>query len=89
MADGLGSVRIQTDGAGAVDKCYDYLPFGEALVNGVNGRPACYSQVSTPAVDGGGLAAVAVYGAIAGLGDGAGLLWGSVLLGGPGKVDFA
>lgn len=44
MADGLGSVRLRTDGAGAVDKCYDYLPSGEALVSG---RPAAYySQVT-------------------------------------------
>ena len=49
LADGLGSVRLRTDGAGLVDKCYDYLPFGEAVGVGVNGRPECYRQETTPA----------------------------------------
>lgn len=62
MADGLGSVRLRTDGAGAVDKCYDYLPSGEALVSG---RPAAYySQVAAGIGNGGSLRAGA------GLGDG-------------------
>lgn len=39
-ADHLGSTRLLTDGAGAVKKRYDYLPFGEELAAGVGGRTA-------------------------------------------------
>jgi len=43
-ADHLGSVRLVTDGAGAVVRRHDYRPFGEDLT-GVNGRSAKYGDV--------------------------------------------
>jgi RHS repeat-associated protein len=41
--DHLGSTRLILDGTGAVKMRYDYLPFGEQLGSGVNGRSAKYS----------------------------------------------
>src|SRR5260370_18725694 len=41
-ADSLGSTRLVTDGSGAVTQCYDYLPFGEEIRQGFNGRGSCY-----------------------------------------------
>src|SRR5262245_41831997 len=39
----LGSTRMVTNAAGATVECYDYLPFGRMLSNGVNGRNiGCY-----------------------------------------------
>jgi RHS repeat-associated protein len=36
--DHLGSTRVVTDGSGTVEQCLDYLPFGELLGAGLNGR---------------------------------------------------
>src|SRR5258708_23485833 len=41
-ADSLGSTRLVTDGSGAVTQCYDYLPFGEEIAQGINRRGSCY-----------------------------------------------
>ena len=38
VADGLGSTRLVLDGSGGVRRRYDYHPFGEALLAGLNGR---------------------------------------------------
>jgi len=38
-ADHLGSVRMQTDGQGAVANVYDYLPFGEEVAGPAAGGP--------------------------------------------------
>jgi len=43
-ADHLGSVRLVTDGMGAVVRRHDYRPFGEDLT-GLNGRSAKYGDV--------------------------------------------
>jgi RHS repeat-associated protein len=41
--DMLGSTRMVTSAAGTILECYDYLPFGRMLSDGVNGRDAgCY-----------------------------------------------
>jgi RHS repeat-associated protein len=45
--DHLGSTRLVTDGGANVLRRYDYLPFGEQLGPGVNGRSSKYS---TPGV---------------------------------------
>ena len=37
-ADHLGSVRVVTDGNGAVVSRHDYLPFGEEIASGTAGR---------------------------------------------------
>ena len=44
-ADHLGSTRLVTDGTtGAPVSCHDYLPFGEAIPGGTDGRTgACYT----------------------------------------------
>ncbi|MEQ1949576.1 MAG: RHS repeat-associated core domain-containing protein [Bryobacteraceae bacterium] len=48
-ADHLGSTRLVTDSAGAVSKCYDYLPFGEELGNGTAGRTnTCFGSATYP-----------------------------------------
>jgi RHS repeat-associated protein len=44
VADHLGSTRM-TFGAGYATKRYDYMPFGEAIGAGVNGRGSEYAQV--------------------------------------------
>jgi RHS repeat-associated protein len=41
-ADHLGSTRLVTDSGGNVLRRYDYLPFGEELFAGVNGRSSKY-----------------------------------------------
>jgi RHS repeat-associated protein len=47
--DALGSTRLVTDGRGNPERCYDYLPFGEEIAGGTNGRAAaCYSSGATP-----------------------------------------
>src|SRR5688572_8160896 len=41
--DVLGSTRLVTNGAGAVAKPFDYMPFGQDIWSGVNGRPAVFA----------------------------------------------
>jgi YD repeat-containing protein len=40
--DSLGSTRLVTNASGTATKCADYLPFGEEISQGVNGRGTCY-----------------------------------------------
>jgi RHS repeat-associated protein len=50
-ADHLGSTRMLTDSNGVVQRRYDFLPFGEEIPQGINGRTAPYEtglQVTTP-----------------------------------------
>jgi RHS repeat-associated protein len=49
-ADHLGSTRLMTDAAGAVKARYDYLPFGEGIGPGLNGRSSKYSVGAFPGV---------------------------------------
>ena len=47
--DMLGSTRLVTDASGNPVACYDYLPFGEQIASGTNGRTAsCYSPSTDP-----------------------------------------
>jgi RHS repeat-associated protein len=48
-ADHLGSTRLVTDAQGSVKERYDYLPFGEGLGPGVNGRSATYANYNAGA----------------------------------------
>jgi RHS repeat-associated protein len=42
--DTLGSTRLVTDGNGAQHLCYDYLPFGQEIPAGTDGRPGnCFT----------------------------------------------
>jgi RHS repeat-associated protein len=41
-ADTLGSTRLVTDVSGNSVRCIDYLPFGEEIPAGQNGRTGCY-----------------------------------------------
>jgi RHS repeat-associated protein len=45
-ADHLGSTRLTTDSNGLTKTCYDYLPFGEEIQAGIDGRPSCYPTSS-------------------------------------------
>lgn len=48
-ADALGSTRLVTDATGAPTRCYDYLPFGEEIGSGVNGRTgSCFGNWQYP-----------------------------------------
>ncbi|MEQ1884401.1 MAG: RHS repeat-associated core domain-containing protein [Bryobacteraceae bacterium] len=49
-ADHLGSTRLVTTSAGAADKCYDYLPFGEEIGAGTAARPTggCFGGSQYP-----------------------------------------
>jgi RHS repeat-associated protein len=47
MVDQLGSTRVVTDQNGVAQECSDYLPFGEALYSGDNGRSGCYPSSDT------------------------------------------
>ena len=45
--DALGSTRLATDVNGAQKLCYDYLPFGQEIGAGVDGRPGnCFTTDS-------------------------------------------
>jgi RHS repeat-associated protein len=44
VQDHLGSTRLEMTAAGAEARCFDYEPFGEQLLAGVNGRPGCYGS---------------------------------------------
>ena len=43
-ADHLGSTRMLTDSNGTVQRRYDFLPFGEEIPQGINGRTAPYEE---------------------------------------------
>jgi RHS repeat-associated protein len=48
-ADHLGSTRFVSASDGSLKKCYDYLPFGEELQQGMGGRGSCYpANVTNP-----------------------------------------
>jgi RHS repeat-associated protein len=40
--DHLGSTRLVMSAGPSVSRCYDYLPFGEEMMSGVDGRSGCY-----------------------------------------------
>lgn len=47
--DHLGSTRLVTDAAQNQEICYDYLPFGELIPTGTDGRSGgCYGSTATP-----------------------------------------
>jgi RHS repeat-associated protein len=48
--DHLGSTRVMTNASGTPVECHDYLPFGEAVGAGVNGRSGCYSGAADKGV---------------------------------------
>ena len=48
-ADMLGSTRLVTNSFGSALKCYDYMPFGEDIANGVGPRGSCYASGTYPA----------------------------------------
>jgi len=48
--DALGSTRVVTDGSAVVKRRYDYLPFGEEIPLGTNGRAAPYQVGGYPSV---------------------------------------
>ncbi len=47
-ADHLGSTRLVTDANGNPVRCFDYLPFGEEIPAGMNGRTGCYETMGSP-----------------------------------------
>ena len=47
-ADTLGSTRLITDATGNPTRCIDYLPFGEEIPTGVDGRSGCYGSLTSP-----------------------------------------
>jgi len=47
-ADTLGSTRLITDASGNPQRCIDYLPFGEEIPAGVDGRTGCYENLASP-----------------------------------------
>ena len=47
--DHLGSTRLVTDSSGNPERCYDFLPFGEEILSGTDGRSAtCFTSPATP-----------------------------------------
>jgi len=47
--DHLGSTRLVTDSSGNPERCYDYLPFGEEIASGTDGRTGnCFTSAATP-----------------------------------------
>lgn len=50
LADALGSTRQTLNSVGVSTHCFDYLPFGEEIPQGVNGRGSCYASSVTPTV---------------------------------------
>lgn len=47
--DHLGSTRLVTDLSQNQETCYDYLPFGEQIPGGTDGRTAsCFTSTATP-----------------------------------------
>jgi len=49
LSDALGSTRMVLDGAGTVERCLDYAPFGVEIGLDKNGRDACYGDPMYPA----------------------------------------
>ncbi|MGO9009674.1 MAG: RHS repeat domain-containing protein [Bryobacteraceae bacterium] len=47
-SDFLGSTRLITDASGNPVRCFDYLPFGEEIPAGMNGRSGCYETMGSP-----------------------------------------
>ena len=47
-ADHLGSTRMITDASGNVVKQFDYVPFGQEIGSGVDGRGSAYGSASLP-----------------------------------------
>ncbi len=47
-SDFLGSTRLITDASGNPVRCFDYLPFGEEIPAGENGRSGCYETMGSP-----------------------------------------
>ena len=47
-SDFLGSTRLITDASGNPVRCFDYLPFGEEIPAGMNGRTGCYETMGSP-----------------------------------------
>ena len=47
-SDFLGSTRLITDASGNPVRCIDYLPFGEEIPAGVDGRSGCYETMGSP-----------------------------------------
>ncbi len=47
-ADHLGSTRLVTNASGNPLSCTDYLPFGEEIPPGINGRTGCYTLEAYP-----------------------------------------
>jgi RHS repeat-associated protein len=46
-ADPLGSTRLVTSATGTETSCHDYLPFGEEIPSGLDGRGSCYSATDS------------------------------------------
>src|ERR1700678_2706783 len=46
--DHLGSTRLVTDTMQNQEICYDFLPFGELIPTGTDGRSGCYGSTATP-----------------------------------------
>jgi RHS repeat-associated protein len=46
--DHLGSTRLVVDASGTPQRCSDYLPFGEEIPFGQNGRSGCYETLASP-----------------------------------------
>jgi len=51
MADHLGSTRLAMQGSSVLAR-YDYLPFGERIGSGINGRSSLYGSTGSMAVTG-------------------------------------
>ncbi len=47
-ADALGTPRLMTDSNAAIQECHDYLPFGEEIGAGINGRDGCFGWDTVP-----------------------------------------
>jgi len=47
-ADQLGSTRLVVDASGTPQRCVNYLPFGEEIAAGQDGRSGCYETLGSP-----------------------------------------
>jgi len=50
VTDALGSTRGTLKDDGTMAECFDYLPYGEEIPSGVNGRGACFGGVKATGV---------------------------------------
>ncbi len=89
LNDHLGSTRAMLDEAQALVARYDYLPFGEQIPTGYDGRTALWGGRECLGRTNAGRADGEVHRQRTGCGDGAGLLWGAVPVERPGEVDLA